>query len=336
MIEELSEALGGAGADVGPEELADIIWLAGRIDAADEWEQTTATDDPGRTPSAPSDTAGEDSDAEEISEHGLYNDHTTAGTGDDQGDAGVSVLIRRAPALDDSLGIMRALRPLGKQAKATSDGELDEEATVLASVERRMLVPVMRPSRGRWLDLIIVVDTHPTMVFWHDVVTELSRAVTQAGLFRDVRVWFLGAPDTTGTPTVARTPGGQPRSAQELTDPSGHRLVLVVTDTVADSWGQPTMARALLRWAAHGPVAVLNVMPRRLWDRAAVTPTGMFVRAARPAAPNGTWRVRPAGRRSRPRRNLAPAASLSRSWRPPRNRSRRSLPSSPVVADGHG
>ncbi|WP_405704192.1 caspase, EACC1-associated type [Streptomyces sp. NBC_00069] len=306
MIEELSEALGGAGADVGPEELADIIWLAGRIDAADEWEQTTATDDPGRTPSAPSDTAGEDSDAEEISEHGLYNDHTTAGTGDDQGDAGVSVLIRRAPALDDSLGIMRALRPLGKQAKATSDGELDEEATVLASVERRMLVPVMRPSRGRWLDLIIVVDTHPTMVFWHDVVTELSRAVTQAGLFRDVRVWFLGAPDTTGTPTVARTPGGQPRSAQELTDPSGHRLVLVVTDTVADSWGQPTMARALLRWAAHGPVAVLNVMPRRLWDRAAVTPTGMFVRAARPAAPNGTWRVRPAGRRSRPRRNLAP------------------------------
>ncbi|MFE6682554.1 SAV_2336 N-terminal domain-related protein [Streptomyces sp. NPDC057729] len=305
MIEELSDALGEAGANVGPEELADILWLASRIDAADKWEQTTAADDPSRTPSAPSDTAGEDSDAEEIGEHGLYNDHTTAGTGDDQGDAGVSVLIRRAPALDDSLGIMRALRPLGKQAKATGEGELDEEATVLASVERRMLVPVMRPSRGRWLDLVIVVDTHPTMVFWHDVVTELSRAVTQAGLFRDVRVWFLGDPDTTGTPTVARTPGGERRSAQELTDPSGHRLVLVVTDTVAEGWGQPTMARALLRWAAHGPVAVVNVMPRRLWDRGAVTPSGLFVRAARPAAPNGTWRVRPVGRRSRPRRNLS-------------------------------
>ncbi|MFI5774098.1 SAV_2336 N-terminal domain-related protein [Streptomyces sp. NPDC051658] len=305
MIEELSDALGEAGAEVGPEELADILWLASRIDAADEWEQTTAADDPSRTPSAPADTAGEESDAEEIGEHGLYNDHATAGTGDGQGDAGVSVLIRRAPALDDSLGIMRALRPLGKQAKATGEGELDEEATVLASVESRMLVPVMRPSRGRWLDLVIVVDTHPTMVFWHDVVTELSRAVTQAGLFRDVRVWFLGDPDTTGTPTVARTPGGEPRSAQELTDPSGHRLVLVVTDTVAEAWGQPTMGRALLRWAAHGPVAVVNVMPRRLWARGAVTPTGLFVRAARPAAPNGTWRVRPAGRRFRPRRNLS-------------------------------
>ncbi|MER7951898.1 SAV_2336 N-terminal domain-related protein [Streptomyces sp. NPDC096079] len=303
MIEELSEALGAAGADVGPEELADILWLAGRIDAAGDSEQTTAAHDPGRTPSAHSDPAGEEADAEEIGEHGLYNDNTTAASGDLQGHAGVSVLIRRAPALDDSLGIMRALRPLGKQAKAAGEGELDEEATVLASVERRMLVPVMRPSRGRWLDLAIVVDTHPTMVFWHDVVTELSRAVTQAGLFRDVRVWFLGDPDTTGTPTVARTPGGEPRSAQELTDPSGHRLVLVVTDTVAEGWGHPTMARALLRWAAHGPVAVMNVMPRRLWDRGALTPTGMFVRAARPAAPNRTWRVRPAGRRSRPGRN---------------------------------
>ncbi|MFE5943154.1 SAV_2336 N-terminal domain-related protein [Streptomyces sp. NPDC056480] len=303
MIEELSDALGGAGADVGPEELADILWLAGRIDAAGESEQTTAADDPGRTPSAPSDTAEAGADAGETGEHRLYNDTTTAGTGDQQGHPGVSVLVRRAPALDDSLGIMRALRPLGKRAERAGEGELDEEASVLASVERRMLVPVMRPSRGRWLDLVIVVDTHPTMVFWHDVVTEFSRAVTQAGLFRDVRVWFLGDPDTTGRPTVARTPGGEPRSAQEITDPSGHRLVLVVTDTVAESWGRPTMARALLRWAAHGPVAVVNVMPRRLWDRGAVTPTGMFVRAARPAAPNGTWRVRPAGRRFRPGRN---------------------------------
>lgn len=303
MIEKLSDALGDAGADAGPEELADIIWLAGRIDSAREAERRTTADDPGHPSAEPADAESPEAEAERHEEQQLYNDDTTAGLGDQDGHTGESVLVRRAPALDDPLGIMRALRPLGKQAMAAGRAELNEEATVLASVEHRMLVPVMQPPRGRWLDLVIVVDTHHTMVFWHDVVTELCRAVTQSGLFRDVRVWYLGEPDLKGAATVASTPGGEPRSAQELIDPSGHRLVLVVTDTVAAGWGGSTVARALRCWAAHGPVAVVNVMPRRLWDRGAVTHAGMLVRAARPAAPNGTWRVRSAGRRSRPSRD---------------------------------
>ncbi|MEV5928634.1 SAV_2336 N-terminal domain-related protein [Streptomyces cellulosae] len=305
MIEELFNALRDAQADVGPEELADIIWLATRISAAPDTGEGSAADDPGHAPVDHANAELPEADAKDRGEHQLHNDDPGASLGEQGGHTGESVLVQRAPALDDPLGIMRALRPLGKRTTAAGHIELDEEATVRASVERRMLVPVLRPLRGRWLDLVMVVDAHHTMVFWHDVVSELCRAVTQTGLFRDVRVWYLGEPGPTGVPTVSRTPGGEPHSPQELTDPSGHRLVLIVTDTVAEGWGGPTMARALRRWAAHGPVAVVNVMPRRLWDRGAVTPVGMLVRAARPAAPNGTWRLHPGGRRTRPGRDRA-------------------------------
>ncbi|MGW2317076.1 caspase, EACC1-associated type [Streptomyces sp. NPDC001680] len=299
MIEELFNALRHARADVGPEELADIIWLATRISTAPEAGEASTADGPGHAPVEQADAERPKAGAGDRSGHQLHNDTPGAGLAEQHGHAGESVLVRRAPTLDDPLGIMRALRPLGKHTTAAGHIELDEDATVRASVERRMLVPVLRPLPGRWLDLVMVVDAHHTMVFWHNVVTELCRAITQTGLFRDVRVWYLGEPGPTGVPTVSRTPGGEPHSPQELTDPSGHRLVLIITDTVAEGWGGPTMARALRRWAAHGPVAVVNVMPRRLWDRGAVIPTGMLVRAARPAAPNGTWRLRPGGRATR-------------------------------------
>ncbi|MEU9205580.1 SAV_2336 N-terminal domain-related protein [Streptomyces sp. NPDC048332] len=124
-------------------------------------------------------------------------------------------------------------------------------------------------------------------------VGELRRVFVQTGIFRDVRTWhLLGTdPDAAEPLSVARTPDGERRSVHEVSDPSGRRLVIVVTDTVASGWAEADVARVLRQWASHGPVALLNVLPRRLWDRGAVRPRSLSLRAVGPASPTTSWRV---------------------------------------------
>ncbi|WP_405987258.1 caspase, EACC1-associated type [Streptomyces sp. NBC_00872] len=305
MMEHLLRALEESGADAGPEELADILWLAERVGGA------------GHGPSAPGDEGPADGGEPPPPPGGqpVFQGADPAGPGDElysaatletaAGDGparrGEPVLVRRAMALDDPLGLMRALRPFGRRTAEGGRTELDEELSVRSSIEQRMVLPVLRPLRGRWLELALVVDTHHSMLLWHDLVTELCRTITQTGIFRDVRVWYLSGTEAGGMPVVTRPTGGEPRRPREISDPSGRRLVLVLTDTVADGWSGPAVEAMLRRWAAHGPAAVLNVLPRRLWNRGAARPSGLLVRAARPAAPNSTWRLARSRARSRDR-----------------------------------
>ncbi|MBF9071909.1 SAV_2336 N-terminal domain-related protein [Streptacidiphilus fuscans] len=296
MIDLLLRALIESGADAGPEELAEILWLAIRIGAVDRQANTT--------------TGIKQSDANEQLAHpraGIEVGSLEAVGGDDyyyamprneataavQGSRrGEGVLVRRAMALQNPLGLMRALRPLSSRTvPGSTRTELDEERSVASSVEQGMVVPILKPQRGRWLDLAIVLDSHHSMLLWHDLVAELCSAITQTGIFRDVRLWFLSGTDAGATPTVATSKDGAPRHPQEVADPSGHRLVLVVTDTVAEGWNGPGVETVLRHWATHNPVALVNVLPRRLWSRCAVTPSGVLVRAGRPAASNVSWRV---------------------------------------------
>jgi CRP-like cAMP-binding protein/stress response protein SCP2 len=213
--------------------------------------------------------------------------------------------VRRAPDLADPLALMRALRPLAKRTVPGVTGtELDEERTVAASVEQRVAVPVLTPRRSRWIDLALVVDTHHSMLLWHDLVTELSRTVQRAGVFRDVRTWFLSGTDGTSPPRIASARGGEARSPQEVADPTGHRLTVVLTDGVAPGWGSGALHDVLRHWAVHSPLCMVQVLPRRLWGSTSLPTTGMLVQASQPAAPNASWRLLPARarrRRSEPR-----------------------------------
>ncbi|MEU5516884.1 SAV_2336 N-terminal domain-related protein [Streptomyces griseoaurantiacus] len=299
MIERLLRALEESGANAGPEELADILWLAARVggaagpdagsaqDVLDESEATPLTEYPAEGPE----------EADRAPEEEFY---TAGDVTDAPGPArqGVELVrVRRASSVRDPLAVMRALRPLGR-SKDTSGGnpadcELDEELTVRRTIEQRLPTPVLRTRRGRWLDLALVVDAHHSMLLWHSLVGELRRVFVQTGIFRDVRTWhLLGTdPDAAEPLSVARTPDGERRSVQEVSDPSGHRLVIVVTDTVASGWAEADVARMLRQWASHGPVALLNVLPRRLWDRGAVRPRSLPLRSVSPASPNTSWRV---------------------------------------------
>lgn len=316
MIEELFEALAESGANAGSEELAEILWLAARIEATGSRmpERRSDVHHDGSTPpsglqSPPPSAAMQPPPAEQF--------YSAADMTDAPGSAARNVdliRIRRAASLRDPLSVMRALRPLGRHAGQPGDidrGELDEELTVRSTIEQGLPVPVMRARRGRWLDLALVVDTHHSMLLWHDLVSELRRVFVQTGIFRDVRTWYLSDTGPHDVPSVARA-SGEPRSAQEVTDPSGHRLVLVVTDTVAGGWNTSALQNVLRQWSSHGPVALLNVLPRRLWDRGAIRPQPHLITAPKPAAPNASWRLgHPTGSRRRQRHREALNRSIA-------------------------
>ncbi|MEU6236873.1 hypothetical protein ABZ885_28130, partial [Kitasatospora sp. NPDC047058] len=208
LLRALAAADAASAAGLGPDELADILWLAACLDGTGHDRPRTA-DGPAPRPDpgpvgAPADSgrsAPESTDARP-EQHYATASLTTApvggptGPGVDEtgnGRRGDLVRVARAAALADPLAVMRALRPLGRRTLADHRGatELDEEATVSAGVDQRLLVPVLRPTPGRWLDLALVVDTHRSMALWHDLVDELRRVIAQTGVFRDVRTWYL-------------------------------------------------------------------------------------------------------------------------------------------------
>lgn len=328
MIEELLAALAD-GADgsvpntgIGAEEIADILWLAARVDPGRAARPPGApgAGPPGERPPPPDSPSPEPgpapgTDAPAGGEPAVQlfpaARRGRAGKPDDGGTErrGSPLRLPRAASLDDPLALMRSLRPVGRRSIGGPGEELDEQLTVERSIERMVPTPVLRPAETRWLDLALVVDTHHSMLLWSDHVDELRRVLTRSGVFRDVRTWQLTGTGPGATPMVTRGHGGPPRNPLELADPAGRRLILVLSDTVAGGWREAPVRGMLRHWCAHNAVAVLNVLPERLWTRGAVRPVPFAVRADRPAAATRSWQRIPAARRARAgRRRAAPPA----------------------------
>ncbi|MFF3619907.1 SAV_2336 N-terminal domain-related protein [Streptomyces sp. NPDC002467] len=339
MIEELLAAFaefpdgagnGGPRPGVGVEEIADILWLAARVDPAAARPPVTPRAGSGgeqppaagseAPPPAPAHGGGRDGAEPAVR---LYQatvpvrdpegDPATAPAGR-AGDAaagrrGTPLRLPRAGSLDDPLGLMRALRPVGRRSIGGPGEELDEQLTVERSIERMVPTPVLRPAESRLLDLALVVDTHHSMLLWADLVDELGKVLTRSGVFRDVRTWQLSGTASGATPTVAHRRGGPPRNPRELAAPAGRRLLLVLSDTVAGGWREAPLQGVLRHWSAHNAVAVLNVLPERLWTRGAVRPVPFSLRADRPAVATRTWQRFPGGRGATRRRRPVPATA---------------------------
>lgn len=317
MIESLLAAFADGAGDSGPragagaEEIADILWLAARIDGGAGPPPTAFNPGPqaGQLPSSdaslPAGPAASGGPVPDEPAVRLYPAaapgarEQPAGTGG--GRRGSALRLPRTASLDDPLALMRSLRPVGRRSIGGPGEELDEQLTVERSIERMVPSPVLRPAESRWLDLALVVDTHHSMLLWADLVDEFRRVLTRSGVFRDVRTWQLTGTGPGATPMVARGRGGPPRNPLELSDPAGRRLILVLSDTVAAGWRQTPLQGVLRHWCAHNAVAVLNVLPERLWTRGAVRPVPFAVRADRPAAATRSWQRVPAVRRGRAR-----------------------------------
>jgi hypothetical protein len=191
-----------------------------------------------------------------------------------------------APGLPAGRELTRALRPLKRRVPSDRDIVLDEEATATRIAEERLWIPEFRPARTRWFDLVLVIDGHRSMAIWRQLADELRILFERLGAFRDVRVRVLDHAES-GEVSLRPVKGrAARRSAEEIIDPQGHRVILVLSDCTGPAWRSGAGHRALAAWARRGPVAILQPLPQRLWHQCAARPVPVRYSAWLPHLPN--------------------------------------------------
>ena len=318
MIEQLIRALRKEGFDPTAEELADTLWLLSRISpststgprapSASRAEAETPLPPPLERPDAsepapppvsqgqrkgsirsvgsiPAGVGGRQSAP-------LLDVHQPAGgegPAELSRETGLPFQSPRAPALPGTLELGRALRPLKRRVPSRVERTLDEEKTARRIAEKSAFPLVFRPRPERWLDVVLVVDEGSSMAIWQRTVRELQSLLERHGAFRQVRRLGLLTEGRGDLRLVSRSAGGTRREVgwRELIDPGGRRLFLLVSDCVSACWEDGRVADALRAWAGRGPVALVQVLPERLWHRSGLgAAVPVRLKAPFPAAGN--------------------------------------------------
>ncbi|MGW7434957.1 SAV_2336 N-terminal domain-related protein [Streptomyces sp. NPDC054849] len=331
-VRELAALLRAAGLDPSAEELADALWLAGHIHGpvrAAPWgrgpDPETEAEDPVGEPPEPVRAEAEAEDSVR-----LFAPRVRRVDGAEQEqpegspeEYGVPVRVPGAAALPRILDIQRALRALQRHRPPAPPTRLviDEPATAEASARALGLaIPVLRPESRREATVRLVMDASPSMAVWQDMFEELRSVCERLGAFRDVQVHYLHRL-ADGTPALGRShaPGSALRSGDQLRDPTGRALTMVVSDCAGPLWREGAAQRLLYRWAECTPCMVVQPLPQRLWGRSWLpTERGTLARlegggqmlafrADRPPAPG-----RPAGGLTVP--VLPPSATALGAW----------------------
>ncbi|MFI9340281.1 SAV_2336 N-terminal domain-related protein [Streptomyces sp. NPDC052773] len=301
LADLLAEA--SSGDRPSPRELAELLWLAGHMEAPPEPEgepgagagtgagqraedRTPIAERP--VPPPPGDDTPPPAPGERRPEPPRARLHLPAPGGTVTTTRHASLLAPAPPMLRHPLALQRALRPLKRRTEAPLGHELDERATAeriarLGGAPDAWL-PVMRPARERWLSLRLVHDTGPTMPVWWPLVRELYAVLAQSGVFRTVTL-HPAAPDGTVPAQAAHTPA------------DGRTVVLLVSDCMGPQWRKGPAAdrwyATLRRWAHRMPLAVVQPLPEHLWRDTALPTTPGRLSAPGPAAPTATLRFTP-------------------------------------------
>jgi hypothetical protein len=203
--------------------------------------------------------------------------------------------VSKPPGMRGEPDILRALRPL-KQLRPSQleddDLELDEELTAERAAETGLWVPLLQPApTTRVLDLTVVVDAGASMALWRTEVTAFLRLVQQLGAFRTVRIRYLEtearATDGSLAPVLrGGTPDAPEHSVAELLDWYGGRLMLVLTDGVAEAWRRDLVSPLLAQWSRRMPVALVHLLPQHLWKKTGIPLHRALLTSPGPFQPN--------------------------------------------------
>lgn len=183
-----------------------------------------------------------------------------------------------------SRAVGRALRAFRTTIDSVHESELDEEATAERLARTPDLPPVLHPRAERRWKAVLVVDTAPHMAVWREVTARFAGIAHRFGGFRDLTELSLDASAaervTVSLPGPA--PCARPVSPRALVDPTGRTVVLVLTDGAAPAWRSGAAQRLLALWGRRQPVAVLHMLPQRLWHRTGLHPSRVRLRASGP------------------------------------------------------
>ncbi|MFF4896771.1 SAV_2336 N-terminal domain-related protein [Streptomyces sp. NPDC001068] len=185
---------------------------------------------------------------------------------------GLPVGVPAAPALPAPLELQRALRPLQAYRSAAPPlrTELDETRTAEHSARAGgLILPVYRAVTRGDARLQLVLEASPSMRVWDRMFTELIQVFGQLGAFGDIQVSHLHAgPD--GGPAVSRSADAHAaplHTADRLSDPTGRRITVLISDCAGPLWHSGRAHRLLHHLSRRAPVAVLQPLPQRMWSR---------------------------------------------------------------------
>lgn len=199
---------------------------------------------------------------------------------------GSPLSIGRALALPNALDIGRALRPLRRFRPSQVHRRLDLGATVDHYTQTGVLVPQLTPAAELWLEVVVVVDRGTSMAVWDETSLALTKVLRALSAFRSVHVWHIEHPPQ-AEPVLRNHHGrllpmdpSDPRHIQPT-----HRLLLVVSDCAAPAWRQNDLWQTLHTWGRTAPVALINPLPKRLWQRSGLDLPRTTATASVPASP---------------------------------------------------
>ncbi|MFH0519224.1 FxSxx-COOH system tetratricopeptide repeat protein [Streptomyces sp. M41] len=149
----------------------------------------------------------------------------------------------------------------------------------------RALSELQRPESGR-PGVLLVVDSHVTMRVWEDTVARLAESLAREERLGEISTVRLLSSDDT-EPARIRLEHLPPADA-------GARVVLVLTDGLAAGWRSDAVLPLLRELGRSEPLAILHLLPQRLWFRTGLDVYRMRLRTARPWASNDSlgWELR--------------------------------------------
>ncbi len=291
MIEPFIRALDRAGVQADDRELAEILWLSrfvsGPVTVTPPQILEIEPEQPPASTTPPIPSPGSEHQTERpislppADTTPVYSVSLT-GAGS-QPRAGRKVRVSGAAALPAALDIARALRPFSRRFPSRQRLVFDEAATVRNAADGGPLTPICRPAMERWFEVALVVEDTPSMAVWQQTIAELQRLLAGHGAFRDVQRWRFR---TTGVTIQLLSRAGVTRNVQQLKDPGGRRLILVVSDCVSPGWRDGAMAAVVAQWGASMPVAIVQMLPETLWRHTALSSYNVSLRAVLPGVPN--------------------------------------------------
>jgi len=289
MIERLISEL-GEHLDLTAEELADIIWLtlirqqgtiidstASKAETVTVFEQNlSAVSVASSSPPVSASTSNLQPTAEPVVGIAPRRSQTTPLTR-------LPIKVANPPSIRDPLALVRALRPLMQQVPSGQMEGLDEQATAQRIAEVGIWQPVVKPALEPWLELVLVADESASMLIWRQTVLEFRKLLRNYGAFRDVQLWGMyweseqvylrpGISDARrrANASLSEVLQSVPRQPEEILDPSGRRLIVLITDCVAAYWQSKALMKTLKLWSQRSPIAIAQVLPEWLWVRTAI------------------------------------------------------------------
>jgi hypothetical protein len=122
--------------------------------------------------------------------------------------------------------------------------------------------------------LALVVEESRSIAIWQETISELQRLTELQGAFRYVCTWSLKTDENAEIKLYPRQNVSankqRPRSHKELLDPAGRRLVLLISDCTSVIWRQGKIHDLLKLWSHSSPLAIVQLLPERLWMRTAM------------------------------------------------------------------